>query len=773
MSRDGRIPPRLRRTTAAMLESANPNQAEVNAKHREDAAQDKDSEGLACLLEETFDCEDLMLFDDDWDDDWGHYYYWGDDSGNDDAASSSAVGQTGDDSTGSHSLYGSDGAYGSGSSYADDGETAGSDNGGDDSRRRLGQAGALPNNHDSSTREAAQLRHGRGLASTVTILPALPDWDFLGSLFFSFSEFLAAPHNQSHSTLPCRKFSTLTRFTRLRTNPALVTTIGYGSSAPTTMESKIFLMFYVLFGIACAGFLLDTMGRLLLVGVSEVHSRCSKHPLDARRESMLLLGLVGALVVVMGIAVSELEWGERGTEPWNWWEGVYWAFITLSTVGLGDYAPSTKYSRVLTGICCCIGLGLLASLVSSVAAAASDYSKMLERLKAARRTAAARAEAARIKASARAGAVLSASRKVIHTTVGDTPLPQLPEHHFSMTDFLRYLCCKRKPGHADEAAIAPLESVVEAGGEHADDEGLGASKRADARWDIVAASARVSMKKTRRGDTLQSLLPRAIFAFGAFLLLLVLGAVVFEALERQPELLRLAKYDAMQSAVQNVTAREVDDESTAMLADMLVMAHPSSSVRASALRERMGRNSPISKEELEAADPEGVDQWDFLGSTFFAMTSKLCPVSIVSQLELYLTMPYRVTVLTTVGYGSYSTATLGGQFFSLCFGFIGIGIVALALDSVSRLYLVLATKLAAAATRRPITTKGEIGVGLLVAVVLNLIGAAVFTELQAGSEVEWSYVESLYFVVVTVTSVGLGDSECPAQPIRYRASSGH
>ena len=62
-------------------------------------------------------------------------------------------------------------------------------------------------------------------------------------------------------------------------------------------------------------------------------------------------------------------------ENWTWYEGVYFSFVTLTTIGLGDLFPSTLPGRVFLVFYAVIGLGQLAVLLTLIEGALSEIDK--------------------------------------------------------------------------------------------------------------------------------------------------------------------------------------------------------------------------------------------------------------------------------------------------------------------------------------------------------------------------------------------------------------
>lgn len=49
-------------------------------------------------------------------------------------------------------------------------------------------------------------------------------------------------------------------------------------------------------------------------------------------------------------------------------EGIWWAWVTVTTVGYGDLVPATNIGRIFAGILILVGLGLISLLTASIAA---------------------------------------------------------------------------------------------------------------------------------------------------------------------------------------------------------------------------------------------------------------------------------------------------------------------------------------------------------------------------------------------------------------------
>ncbi|XP_044234239.1 potassium channel subfamily K member 17 isoform X1 [Ursus arctos] len=127
-------------------------------------------------------------------------------------------------------------------------------------------------------------------------------WEFMGSFFFSVST---------------------------------VTTIGYGNLSPRTMAARLFCIFFALVGIPLNLVVLNRLGHLMQRGMH----RCARRLGGARQDPTKARWLAGAGALLSGLLLFLLlpPLLFCHMEGWSYVESFYFAFITLSTVGFGDY----------------------------------------------------------------------------------------------------------------------------------------------------------------------------------------------------------------------------------------------------------------------------------------------------------------------------------------------------------------------------------------------------------------------------------------------------
>jgi voltage-gated potassium channel len=83
---------------------------------------------------------------------------------------------------------------------------------------------------------------------------------------------------------------------------------------------------------------------------------------EARKihRSFQLLGLASLLMLAIGTIVF------NAIEDWGWINSFYFSAVSLTTVGYGDFSPSTSGGKLFTVLYLFIGIGIIASLVNNL-----------------------------------------------------------------------------------------------------------------------------------------------------------------------------------------------------------------------------------------------------------------------------------------------------------------------------------------------------------------------------------------------------------------------
>ncbi|XP_075892698.1 potassium channel subfamily K member 6 [Nelusetta ayraudi] len=122
----------------------------------------------------------------------------------------------------------------------------------------------------------------------------------------------------------------------------LVTTIGYGHTTPLSDTGKAFSIFYALIGVPFTMLVLTVcvqklMYPLVLAPVGVLHrAGLEQRPATIVHFVLLLLGVVLGFFVAPAAVFSAME------VSWSFLDGIYFSFISLCTIGLGDFVPGMR-----------------------------------------------------------------------------------------------------------------------------------------------------------------------------------------------------------------------------------------------------------------------------------------------------------------------------------------------------------------------------------------------------------------------------------------------
>jgi hypothetical protein len=169
-----------------------------------------------------------------------------------------------------------------------------------------------------------------------------PNWTFAGSLFFAFQ---------------------------------VMTTIGYGTFAPATDSGRVAAVLFGSVGIAVTGYALGIFTAAVDARLDALHVRWllvrhGKRYLIRFKALATTVLLVGYLLLVAAVACA-LQQG-----AWSFGASVYFVFVTISTVGLGDLTlPGSSIGTVLLQFLLFFpGLALFSEFI----ALGNEYSRMAD-----------------------------------------------------------------------------------------------------------------------------------------------------------------------------------------------------------------------------------------------------------------------------------------------------------------------------------------------------------------------------------------------------------
>ncbi|XP_010890262.1 potassium channel subfamily K member 6 [Esox lucius] len=126
----------------------------------------------------------------------------------------------------------------------------------------------------------------------------------------------------------------------------LVTTVGYGHTTPLSDTGKAFSIFYALVGVPFTMLVLTACVQRLMhlvtygpIGVCRRRMGLDPRTATAVHFAVLLLLVVLGFFVVPAVVFSQIE------DTWSFLDAVYFCFISLCTIGLGDYVPGEQPSQ--------------------------------------------------------------------------------------------------------------------------------------------------------------------------------------------------------------------------------------------------------------------------------------------------------------------------------------------------------------------------------------------------------------------------------------------
>nr|XP_056708046.1 potassium channel subfamily K member 16-like [Euleptes europaea] len=148
---------------------------------------------------------------------------------------------------------------------------------------------------------------------------------------------------------------------------SVLSTIGYGNLSPQTAGGQLFCVVFALFGIPLNIVFLHHIGKILSL-LCERLAKCL-HRKGVKKKTTRFLTLLFFLVMGILVFICVPSAIFQVMEDWSYSEAIYFAFITLSTIGFGDYVIGRQHSkryfpyyRILVAIWIIFGLAWIALL---------------------------------------------------------------------------------------------------------------------------------------------------------------------------------------------------------------------------------------------------------------------------------------------------------------------------------------------------------------------------------------------------------------------------
>lgn len=152
--------------------------------------------------------------------------------------------------------------------------------------------------------------------------------------------------------------------------------LGYGHTVPRTQRGKIFCMIYAAVGIPLALTMFQSIGERLNTFLACMFRRLKRKmgkkdsDVSSTTNLVVLCGLLS-----MAITVSSGAFIYKYYEKWDYFDSLYYCFITVTTIGFGDYvalqdSEKTKFDNTYVGISLLFiffGLTIVGSVMNQLA----------------------------------------------------------------------------------------------------------------------------------------------------------------------------------------------------------------------------------------------------------------------------------------------------------------------------------------------------------------------------------------------------------------------
>ncbi|XP_058162659.1 potassium channel subfamily K member 5 [Dasypus novemcinctus] len=120
----------------------------------------------------------------------------------------------------------------------------------------------------------------------------------------------------------------------------VITTIGYGNVAPKTPAGRLFCIFYGLFGVPLCLTWISALGKFFGGRAKRLGQFLTRRGVSLRKAQITCTAIFIVWGVLVHLVVPPFVF--MVTEEWDYIEGLYYSFITISTIGFGDFVAGVN-----------------------------------------------------------------------------------------------------------------------------------------------------------------------------------------------------------------------------------------------------------------------------------------------------------------------------------------------------------------------------------------------------------------------------------------------
>lgn len=156
---------------------------------------------------------------------------------------------------------------------------------------------------------------------------------------------------------------------------------------PTSPLGRIICILYALFGIPLTGLTLRCVGNRISEGISTAVKMFERKVYNRETEKLEIKTVVIAFLLLIIVMIMIPAAGFHALEKWDYLDSVYFCFITLSTIGFGDFVPVNVKKRyedndtvpiileLLNLLYMVIGLAVMSGVIVSISGVIEEKTK--------------------------------------------------------------------------------------------------------------------------------------------------------------------------------------------------------------------------------------------------------------------------------------------------------------------------------------------------------------------------------------------------------------